>query len=81
MTLSQPIDHRSDTRHSRWFVAGNARARHALLDSQSLAPPILAPTAQLATSPLRPHQSFAANRSPIPLRADLLHSHAAAKSP
>ena len=81
MTLSQPINHRGDTPHSRWFVAGNARAHHALLDSQSLAPPILAPTAQPATSPLRPHQSFPANRSPIPLRAHLLHSHAAAKSP
>ena len=81
MTLSQPIDHRSDTRHSRWFVAGNARARHALLDSQSLAPPILPPTAQLPSSPLPPHQSFAANQSPISLRAGLLHSLAAAKSP
>jgi len=79
MRLSQPIDDRSDTRHSPWFVAGNARA--ASPDSQPGVPLILTHTVQPATSPLRARQCSAANRSRHPLRSNLLQSHAAAKSP
>ena len=81
MTLSQPIDDRSDARHSRWFVASNALARAASLNSQPGPPPILAHTVQPANPPLRAHQCFAANRSRHPLRSNLLQSHPAAKSP
>jgi hypothetical protein len=81
MTPSPPTDHSSDTRHSNWFVAGNPHARAASLDSQPDAPPILARTVQPATSPLRARQYFAADRSPHPLRSNLLQSHPAAKSP
>jgi hypothetical protein len=81
MTLSQPTHHRSDTQHSCWFMARNAGTRHTFVDSQSLTPRMLPSTVQLATSFLRPHQRLAANRSPFPRHADLLHSHVAAKSP
>ena len=47
MTPSQPIDDRSDRRHSRWFVSSNGSARDAALDSQLAALPIRAPTERL----------------------------------
>jgi hypothetical protein len=81
MTLSQPIEDYSDTHRSYWLAAGNASARNALFDSQSLATSILASPIQLATCPLRPHQRGAANQLPLPLRADLLHTLTALKSP
>jgi hypothetical protein len=80
MTLSQPIDNRSDTRSCR-FIARNAGARHPALESCSLATSILALAIQHATSLLRPHQRVAANRLPLPLRAKLRRSQLAAKSP
>ena len=81
MMVSQPIDDRSDTHHSRWLTPGNAGLRNAVFDSQSLTTSILAPTIQHATSLLRPHQRVAANRLPLPLRAQLRRSQLAAKSP
>ena len=79
MTPSQPIDDRSDRRHSRWFVSSNGSARGAALDLQLAALPIRALTIQPTTTLLRLHPSIASNRSPLPLRANLLHLHAAAK--
>jgi hypothetical protein len=81
MTLSQPIEDYSDTHRSRWLAAGNASARNALFDSQSLATSILASPVQLATCPLRPHQRGAANQLPLPLRTKLRRAHTAVKSP
>ena len=81
MTPSQPIDDRSDRRHSRWFVSSNGSARDAALDLQLAALPIRAPTIQPTTTLPRLHPNIASNRSPLPLRANLLHLHAAAKSP
>jgi hypothetical protein len=68
-------------RVQRWFVSSNGSARDAALDSQLAALPIRAPTIQPTTALLRLHPSIASNRSPLPLRANLLHLHAAAKSP
>jgi hypothetical protein len=81
MTLSQPIEDRSGTRHSRWFVTSNARLCHACAHSQPIAPQMQARRVQLATSFLRARQRFAPNRSLLSLRAHLFQSHAAVKSP
>ena len=77
MTPSQPINDRSDRRHSRWFVSSNGSARDAALDLQLAALPTIQPTTTL----LRLQPSITSNRSPLPLRANLLYLHAAAKSP
>ena len=82
MTPSPPIDDRSDTRHSRWLVASNDRARNAFARfaacslHQSWRRPCSRPLLRRVLT-----QALPANRSPLPLRADLLHPHAAAKSP
>jgi hypothetical protein len=81
MTLSQPIEDYSDTHRSRWRAAGNASARNALFDSQSLATSILVSPIQLATCPLRPHQRVPTNQLPLPVCTELYRSHATAKSP
>jgi hypothetical protein len=84
MTLSQSIDDCSDTRHSCWFIARNAGTRggrYPALDTWSLATSILPLTVQFATSSLCAHQKVAANRLPLPLRANLIQPSAAVKSP
>jgi hypothetical protein len=81
MTLSQPIERRSDTHDSCWLVAASARTRNALFDSQSIATSVSAPSMQLATCLQHPHQRAATNQLPRPLRRDLLHSLTTLKSP
>jgi hypothetical protein len=81
MMTSQQIDYRSDSRHSRWFMASNARAHRALRDSQSSAAQIRSPAMQPATAPSPVHQRLAANQLPRSRRADLLDAPAVAKSP
>ena len=81
MTLSQPIEDRTDTPRSRWLMAGKAATCNTALVTQSPAPRMLAFIPSPAAIPLPPHQSFAANRPSLPGRADLFHPHAAAKSP
>jgi len=81
MTLSHPIEDRSGTPHSRWFVTSNAHVRHAFAHSQSIAPQMLAPAVPLDTSSLRDRKRFAPNRSPLSLRDHPIQSHTAAKSP
>ena len=81
MTLSPLIDDHSGTKHSRWFVTSNAAARDATLDSKPRVVPILSPTVQPASAPLRLRLRLATNQLPRPHRANLLHSHNAAKSP
>jgi hypothetical protein len=81
MTLSQPMDDRSGTPRFRWFVTGNASARHAFIASKAFATLILASTRQHATSTLPPRQTAAANSLSIPRHAKLLHLPAVVKSP
>ena len=81
MMPSLPIDDRYDTRHSRWLAAGSAQARIRPLDSQPVAPPIVARNVPPAHSPRRAHPGFAANRSQQPLRSQILLPDPAAKSP
>src|SRR5712692_3881692 len=81
MMLPRSINNLRDTHHSRCFMARNVRARDTALDSQLGAPPISPSTMQPPTAALRPHRPLAANRFALALRANLLHSHPAAKSP
>jgi hypothetical protein len=81
MTPSRPIDNRSGRHHSRWFVISNAPARQAARDSKPRIAPILSPTVQSATAPLRLHQRLATTQSLHRGRVTLLLSQAAAKSP
>jgi hypothetical protein len=81
MTFAPPISDRSHPLRARWLAAGNASARNALFDSQSLATSILVSPIQLATCPLRPHQRVPTNQLPLPVCTELYRSHATAKSP
>jgi|RhiMetdeSRZDD1v2_1073273.scaffolds.fasta_scaffold1038304_2 hypothetical protein len=81
MTLSQPIDNRSDARPSCCLLAGNADACPAAIDLQPFTTSILAPAAKFATSPPTPYQTTAPNCPALPLRPDILHLSAVVKSP
>ncbi|MFZ2093147.1 MAG: hypothetical protein WAU99_15540, partial [Pseudolabrys sp.] len=81
MMPSPPIDHRYDTRHSRWLTAGRAQARTRSLDPQPVAPPIVARNVTPARSPRRAHPALAVNRSQQPLRSHILLPDPATKSP
>jgi hypothetical protein len=78
---SPPIDRRYDTRHSRWLAAGRAQARTRPLDSQPVAPPIVAHNVPSARLPRRAHPGFAVNRSQQPLPTHILLPDPATKSP
>ena len=81
MMPSPPIDHRYDTRHSRWLAAGRAQARIRPRDSQPVAPQIVSRNATPAHSRRRAHPGFAANRSQQPPRSQILLPDPATKSP
>ena len=81
MTLSPPNDDRPDTHYSCRLATGSAQARIGSLDSPAVPPPILSPNVQPARSPQRAHPCLAVNRSPQPLRSNLLKPDHVAKSP
>ena len=76
MMLAQPVQHRSDTRHSCWFAAGNAGTCLMLADLRSLARQMLLSAAQLTSSFPRAYQIPAAKRLPLaPASAPPLAPH------
>ena len=81
MMPSPPINDRYDTRHSRWLAAGSDQARIGPPDWPAVAPPIPSRNVPIARSPPRAHPRLAANRSPQPLRSNLINPKPAAKSP
>jgi hypothetical protein len=76
-----PIDHRYDTRDSRWLAARRAQARIGPLRSLSVATPIVSPTIRVAFALPRAHPTAAVSRPWQPPTSANLKQHAPGKSP
>ena len=81
MRPSPPIDHRYDTRDSRWLATGHAQARIRPIDSLPAPPQNLSPTVRTARSPLQPRQCLQPKRPQQPMRSNILLPDPAPKSP
>jgi hypothetical protein len=81
MMRSPSIDHRSDTHGWCWLVAADAGAHAAWFDSEPSAARRPSQTRHPMRARGRAHQRLAPKRPLLALLADLLRSHATAKSP
>ena len=81
MMRSAPVEHRYDTRHSRWRAAGRAHVRIRLLDLHSATPPIVSHNLQQARSPRPAHPCYTANRAQPPPPPNIAKPYPVAQSP
>jgi hypothetical protein len=81
MTLSPPIDHRPDTRYSRWFAAGSDQTRIGPPNWSAVTPSIGASNLRSTHFHRGPTPSITLKRVRRPKRSNPTTPKPAAKSP